>query len=98
VAAAVTYWKKQHGTYSEAIVFRPDGSSRSLLRVPGSLGQVAWSPDGRRLLVAWPGADQWLFLPLGHGKGRAVANISRAFSPSGRPTSLPFIEGWCCPR
>lgn len=98
VAAAVTYWKKQHGTYSEAIVFRPDGSSRSLLRVPGSLGQVEWSPDGRRLLVAWPGADQWLFLPLGHGKGRAVANISRAFSPSGRPTSLPFIEGWCCPR
>jgi hypothetical protein len=97
VAAAVTYWQK-HGTYSEAIVFSPGGGSRSLLRVPGSLGQVEWSPDGRRLLVAWPGADQWLFLPLAHGKGRAVADISRAFAPGGRATSFPRVEGWCCPQ
>lgn len=96
VAASITYWKK-HGTYSEAVVFRP-GRSQGLLRVPGSLGQIEWSPDGRRLLVAWPGANQWLFLPLGHGRGRAVANISRAFSPGGRPTSFPRIEGWCCHR
>lgn len=96
VATSITYWKK-HGTYSEAVVFRP-GGSQSLLRVPGSLGQVEWSPDDRRLLVAWPGANQWLFLPLGHGRGRAVANISRAFSPGGQPTSFPRVEGWCCRR
>lgn len=96
VAAAITYWKK-HGTYSEAVVFRP-GGSQSLLRVPGSLGQVEWSPDGQRLLVAWPGANQWLFLPLSGGRGRAVANISRAFSPGGRAASSPRIEGWCCRR
>jgi len=97
VAASITYWHK-HGTHSEIVVFRPGKGSRILLTVPGSLGQVEWSPDGRRLLVSWPGANQWLFLPLGRGRGHAVANVSRAFSPSRRPTSFPQLEGWCCRR
>jgi hypothetical protein len=97
VAASVTYWRK-HGTYSEVLIFRPGHGPQTLLSVPGSLGQVEWSPDDKRLLVAWPGANQWLFLPLGRGKGRAIANISRAIAPSGRPTSFPRIEGWCCQR
>lgn len=97
VAAAVTHWKK-HGTYSEVLVFRPGRKPQSLLSVPGSLGQVEWSPDGRRLLVAWPGSDQWLFLPLGRGKASAVGKISWAFAPGGRRTGYPFIEGWCCRR
>jgi len=97
VAVSVTYWKK-HGTYSEVIVYRPGHGARTLLSVPGSLGQVEWSPDGRRLLAAWPGANQWLFLPLEHGSGRAIADISKAIAPSGRPTSFPRLEGWCCRR
>jgi hypothetical protein len=97
VAAAVTHWKK-HGTYSEVLVFRPGHKRQSLLSVPGSLGQVEWSPDGRRLLVAWPGSDQWLFLPLGRGRASAVGRISWAFAPGGHRTSYPFIEGWCCRR
>jgi hypothetical protein len=97
VAASITYWRK-HGTYSEVVVFRPGQRPRTLLSVPGSLGQVEWSPDGKRLLIAWPGANQWLFLPLGRGTGRAIANISRAISPDGRPHSFPRIEGWCCSR
>lgn len=95
VAAILTDWR-DHGTSSSVVVYEPGTQSRLLLRVPGSLGQVEWSPDGKRLLVAWPGANQWLFLPLGRGRGRAVANVSQAFSPSGRPTSFPFLEGWCC--
>jgi hypothetical protein len=97
VAATVTYWKKR-GTYSELFVFSPGGKRRTLLRTPGSLGQVVFSPGGRRLLVAWPGADQWLFLPLGRGRGRAIADVSRAISPDGRATSFPRVEGWCCRR
>jgi hypothetical protein len=97
VAVSVTYWKR-HGTYSEVLIFRPGKGPQTLLSVPGSLWQVEWSPDGKRLLVAWPGANQWLFLPLGRGKGRAIANISRAIAPSGRPTSFPQLEGWCCRR
>lgn len=97
VAASITRWKKR-GTYSEIVVFRPGRAPQVLLTVPGSLGQVEWSPDGRRVLAAWPGANQWLFLPLGGGRGRAIANISRAFSPGGDPTSFPLVEGWCCRR
>jgi hypothetical protein len=98
VAAVVTHWR-EHGTYSEVLVFAPGAEQpRSLLTVPYSLGEVAWSPDGRRLLVAWPGANQWLFLPVGLGKPRAVADISRAFSSDGRAASFPRIEGWCCVR
>ncbi len=97
VAAAITHWKK-HGTYSEVLVFPPGDRPRSLLRVPGSLGQVEWSPDGKRLLVAWPGANQWLFLPLGRGRGRAIADIPKAFSSDGEPSSFPRVEGWCCRR
>lgn len=98
VAAVVTHWR-QHGTTSEVLVFAPGAAKpRSLLTVPYSLGEVAWSPDGHRLLVAWPGADQWLFLPVGRGRPRAVADISRAFSPGGRAGSFPRVEGWCCAR
>ena len=97
VAASITHWRK-HGTYSEVLVFRPGKGPQTLLSVPGSLWQVEWSPDGKRLLVAWPGADQWLFLPLGRGKGNAIAHISRSIAPSGRPTSFPQLEGWCCRR
>lgn len=95
-AAVVTHWR-DHGTTSEVLLFPPGAAKpRSLLTVPGSLGEVAWSPDGRRLLVAWPGANQWLFLPVGAGKPRAVAEISTAFAPGGRPLSFPRVEGWCC--
>jgi len=97
VAASITHWRK-HGTYSEVLIFRPGHGPQTLLSVPGSLWQVEWSPDGKRLLVAWPGANQWLFLPLDGGMGRAIANISRAIAPSGRPTSFPQLEGWCCHR
>lgn len=97
VAASITYWRK-HGTHSEIVVFRPGGRTQTLLSVPGSLGQVVWSPDGRRILATWPGANQWVFLPLGRGRGRAIANISRAFSPGGQLGSSPLIDGWCCQR
>jgi hypothetical protein len=98
VAAVFTHWR-QSGTRSSVVVFGPEGGKpRRLLTVPGSLGEVAWSPDGRRLLVAWPGANQWVFLPSGRGQSRAVANISTAFSPGERTASFPRLEGWCCRR
>jgi dipeptidyl aminopeptidase/acylaminoacyl peptidase len=98
VAAVLTYWRDR-GTRSSVVVFGPGAKRpRRLLTVPGSLGQVAWSPDGQRLLVAWPYANQWLFLPIGKGQGRAVANVSRAFAPGERAASFPRVEGWCCRR
>ncbi len=77
----------------------PNGSPRRLLNVPGSLSDLLWSPDASRLLVAWPNADQWLFIPLRGGRqGRAFGPISPEFAPGARPGAevFPRLEGWCC--
>lgn len=61
-----------------------------------NLAQVAWSPNGRWLLVSWPAADQWVFV---HASGRphiaAVSRIAQQFTqvPAVR---FPRLDGWCC--
>ncbi len=65
----------------------------------GRFSDLAWSPDGRWLLVAWPDADQFLFIRTpGVRKIVAVSNIAREFDP-GRPgrATFPEVIGWCCP-
>lgn len=62
------------------------------------LGQVAWSPNGRWLLISWPAADQWVFVRVG-GQPHiaAVSRISQQFStPLITSTQFPRFEGWCC--
>jgi hypothetical protein len=84
---------------SEAILVDPSGGpSRRLFTVSGRLDQLAWSPDGSRVLLAWPAADQWLFLPVRQGNRlQAIGNIASIFSPGLRGQALfPRIEGWCC--
>jgi hypothetical protein len=84
---------------SEALLVDPDGGPpRRFFAVSGRLSQLAWSPDGSRLLLAWPAADQWLFLPAnGRGHLRAIGNVSSVFSPGlRRQAPFPQIEGWCC--
>ncbi len=84
---------------SEALLIDANGGPpRRLFAVSGHLNQLAWSPDGSRLLLAWPAADQWLFLPTsGRAHLRAVGNIASVFSHGLRgQASFPRIEGWCC--
>lgn len=73
---------------------------RTLFPGAGRLQDLAWSPDGRWLLVGWPDADQWLFLRLSRaevGKVDAVEHISREFDPGGGGSeSFPRVAGWCC--
>jgi len=64
-------------------------AGRTLFTGSGRFGGVAWSPSGRRPLVAWPAADEWLFLHADGGRVAAVANITRQFGPAGS------VE-WCC--
>ena len=78
-----------HGAQSDVFLL---GSGRSLFHVTGRLGRLEASPDGRWLIVAWPDADQLLFVPVRGGSLRAVANISAQF----RSQTFPRIEGWCC--
>jgi dipeptidyl aminopeptidase/acylaminoacyl peptidase len=83
---------------SEVVLLRPGGRERLLFTDAGRFGTLAWSPTGRRLLVPWREADQWLFLvPEPGGRTTAVANIARQFGPrAGRPAFAGSVE-WCCP-
>jgi hypothetical protein len=87
---------------SEVVMTRygsgPD-RDRPLFTGVGRFEGLAYSPDGRRLLVGWRDADQWLFLPSGRGgRVETVGNLARQFD-SGRadgPVSFPLVGGWCC--
>jgi hypothetical protein len=84
---------------SEALLVDPAGGpSRRLFGVSGHLTELAWSPDGRRLLLAWPAADQWLFVPAEGGAHlRAIGDIAAVFAPGdARRATYPRVEGWCC--
>ena len=73
---------------SSAVVVR----DRVVFRTAGRLDGLTASADGMWVLVGWPAADQWLFVPA-HGNGlRAVSNVSEQF----RSRSFPRVEGWCC--
>jgi hypothetical protein len=75
---------------SELTLTGPTGLTRSIFEGPG-LGQLAWSPDGRWLLVTWPAANQWVFVrATGRPRISAVSRITQQFN------SFPHLEGWCC--
>jgi WD40 repeat protein len=65
---------------------------RRIFAGAGRFGEVTWSPDGRWLLLAWPSADQWLFIrSSGVRRLLAYSHIAEQF---GRD---PRVLGWCCP-
>jgi hypothetical protein len=70
------------------------GTGRELFFGAGTFDGLAWSPNGRWLLVAWHDADQWVFVRAGQTpRIDAVSNVSAQFDGS-----FPRIEGWCCAR
>jgi hypothetical protein len=72
--------------------------SRRLFAATGVFGDIAWSPNGRWLLVDWPTANQWLFVPAsGRGRVRAVNAISSQFPRAdGAGPMLELSDRWCC--
>ena len=59
-------------------------NGRTLFRTSGNLTQIVPSPDRRWLLVTWPEARQWLFVPTARGAHlRAAGNVD-----------LPAVAGW----
>lgn len=72
---------------------RPDGTAATrVFAGAGTFERVAWSPDGRWLLLGWPSADQWLFIrSAAVRKVIPVSGIEEAFGPAAVPA------GWCCP-
>jgi hypothetical protein len=87
------------GTHEIAVIRTRAGASevalgkRLLFRGTGEFRDLAWSPDGRWLLVTWPTADQWVFVRAsGARRIVAVSGITRQFGGGG----FPRIAGWCC--
>jgi hypothetical protein len=66
-------------------------TGRTLFRGSGVFSQIAWSPDGRWLLVTWPTADQWVFVRT-EGR-RRIVGASRISAQFGK---LARVAGWCC--
>ncbi len=72
-------------------------TERLLFAGSGRFGSPSWSPGGTGLLLPWPDADQWLFLPaVGRGRTTAVAHIAGQFSPGGTRPAFPRSATWCC--
>jgi hypothetical protein len=73
----------------DVLVF--DGTRRQrVFAGAGRFADVAWSPDGRWLLVTWPDADQWVFVRAGgRHQLKAVSNIAGQFEGS-----FPGLDGW----
>jgi hypothetical protein len=65
-------------------------TGRKLFNGTGAFRQLAWSPNGRWLLVTWPTANQWVFVRRGH---RRIVGVSRISNQFGR---LPQVTDWCC--
>jgi hypothetical protein len=73
---------------------RPDQAPRRVFAATGVFTGVEWSPDGRWLVLAWPGADEWLFIRArGPRKVLPVARVAEQFSSRG---VFPALGEWCC--
>jgi hypothetical protein len=89
---------RRRGTVSE-LVLSEGGHERLLFAGAGRLGGVTWSPDGRFLLVAWPSADQFLFVRTsGPPRVEAAQGVAGEFDPRAPAgaAGAPRPAGWCC--
>ena len=80
---------RRHGAQTSVVSL---ANGRSVFTTTGEIGGLAFSPDGRWLLLGWRSADQWLFLRRGTKRVVGVANVARAFDSN----AFPQLAGWCC--
>lgn len=95
-------------SHSVALANNADGSStvsiysgqrydrrRIVFSGAGLFAELAWSPDGRWLLIDWRTADQWVFIQSAAVRRIAVRNIGNTFDSG--PEHYATLAGWCCP-
>jgi hypothetical protein len=68
----------------------PINGGRDFFSGTGVFSQLAWSPDGRWLLVTWPTANQWVFVRTRPRKLVGVSRITQQFGRGAR------VADWCC--
>jgi hypothetical protein len=57
----------------------------------GALHGLAPAPDGRRVLVGWGAADQWLLVPTtATGRTTRVTGLTKAFGSA----AVPVSDAW----
>jgi hypothetical protein len=81
------------GTSVLTVRLAPAGRPRPVVAGLGHVDGVAWSPDGRHLLVASRDTDQWLLV----GPRRRVRPLSGVSGELGAGAGFPRLAGWCCP-
>jgi dipeptidyl aminopeptidase/acylaminoacyl peptidase len=95
-------------TDARAAAFAPKGRALAVLRggevrvdgrrvfaAPGRLGELAWSPDGRWLLVTLPDANQWLFVRPGAQRLVTASAVAQQFDPGATGAgAFPKVVGW----
>jgi WD40-like Beta Propeller Repeat len=74
----------------------PGSKAQPLFPGPGRFTGLSWSPNGQWLLVAWPSADEWLFLNQARpGQIKTAGDISAQFNPGATSSSaFPRLAGW----
>jgi WD40 repeat protein len=72
---------------SSVVLLGADEDAGDAVRVRGRLRDLAFSPDGRRLLATWPAGHRWLLLAT---SGRALESAPTVRGRPGR------VAGWCC--
>jgi WD40 repeat protein len=86
------------GIRSDVALVGTRSAPRVLFSADGRFTRLRFSPNGAWLLVAWPDADQWVFIrPGATGAKRVLASpaVSARFGTGG----FPQVGGdWCCAR
>lgn len=93
---AVAEVSSSHGRDRLTLQRPSQPGSRVLFAARGHLTGPTWSPDGKWLLVGWPAADQWLFIPVDRSdEPVAIGRIAEQFSPGESSASaFPHVLGW----
>jgi hypothetical protein len=87
------------GARDRLIVTHRGGGGTVLFSARGRLVGPTWSPDGRRVLIGWPAADQWLFIDADNPhRVDPFDRISEQFDPGGDGGGrFPRVDGWAVP-
>lgn len=92
--------RQARGTGHEVVLLAADPDPRGprrLFAAPGALGGLAWSPDGRWLLISWDANNQWIFVSVdGKFSVRTGDRIAERFDPGGAGPQVPSLVAWCC--
>jgi hypothetical protein len=75
------------------------GRVRPMFDGRGQIADLAYSPMGGWLMIAWRGGDEWVFVRApGVDRIEAVTGVTHDVDPAAAGSNAyPRVRGWCCP-